>query len=459
MTQLSNILFDFILPFLLAMGLLVVVHEFGHYLAARWCAVKVLRFSIGFGRPVAMKKLGRDATEWAIGAFPLGGYVKMLDEREAPVAAAEAHRAFNRQPVAKRIIIVVAGPLANFLLAIAAYWALYVAGVPGVRAVVAEPLQATAAAAAGIGAEEEVLSVDGRPVASWERFSWAMLEHAVERGKVSLQTRDAAGQSHARELDLTSLGEQDMEGDFLGKLGLVPMALAAPPVIGEVVKGGAGEKAGLQADDRVLSVNGLAMPHWAAFARLIAAKAGQPLELRVQRHGAEIALEVIPEKVVVDGKEIGRINAKGKANDAQYERYQSKDSYGPIGAMGAAVVKTWDVSVFSLKMLGKMVTGQLSLRNLSGPITIADYAGQSVKRGSKSFLNFLALVSISLGILNLLPIPLLDGGHLMYYIAEAIKGRPVSDRFMELGQQIGMALLLALMLIAFYNDISRQLSG
>mgnify|MGYP001384173504 FL=1 len=237
------------------------------------------------------------------------------------------------------------------------------------------------------------------------------------------------------------------------------MALAAPPVIGEVVKGGAAAKGGLQAEDRVLSVNGVSLPHWPAFRQFIEKQAGQKLDVRVLRHGAEIALTVVPEKAEVEGRQVGLINARGKQNDAQYERYQTKNRYGPIDAIGAATVKTWDVTIFSLKMLGKMVTGQLSLRNLSGPITIADYAGQSVKRGGKSFLNFIALVSISLGILNLLPIPLLDGGHLMYYIAEAIKGRPVSDRFMELGQQIGMALLLALMLIAFYNDISRQLSG
>jgi regulator of sigma E protease len=459
MTQLSTVLFDFILPFLLAMGVLVVIHEFGHYLVARWCGVKVLRFSIGFGRALAAKRLGKDQTEWAIGIFPLGGYVKMLDEREEPVAAAEVHRAFNRQSVAKRIAIVLAGPVANFLLAIVAYWGLHLAGVPGVKAVVAQPVQASAAAAAGIGADEEILSVAGQPVATWERFSWAMLERAVERGVVTLQTRDAAGQSHTRELNLSAVGAEDLEGDFLSKLGLVPMALAAPPVIGEIVKGGAAEKAGLQAQDRVLSVNGVPVPHWPAFAQSISKRAGQKVELRVQRHGSEIAVSVVPETVVVDGKQVGRINAKGKANDAQYERYETKYRYGPVSALGAAVVKTWDVSAFSVKMLAKMVTGQLSLRNLSGPITIADYAGQSVKRGGKSFFNFIALVSISLGILNLLPIPLLDGGHLMYYIAEAIKGRPVSDRFMELGQQIGMALLLALMLIAFYNDISRQLSG
>jgi regulator of sigma E protease len=459
MQQLSTVLFDFILPFLLAMGVLVVIHELGHYLVARWCGVKVLRFSIGFGRPLTSKRLGKDGTEWAVGAFPLGGYVKMLDEREGPVAEAEAHRAFNRQTVGKRIAIVLAGPLANFLLAIVAYWGLYLVGVPGLRAVVAQPMQGTAAAVAGVGDEEEILSVDGRAVPGWERFTWALLEHAVEKGKVVLQTRDAAGQTHARELDLSAVSTEDLEGDVASKLGLVPMAIATAPVLDEVVNGGAADKAGLQAQDRVLSVNGVAMPHWPAFSQWVARHPGQKLDLIVRRHGAQIALSVVPDTVEVEGKQVGRINVKSKPSETQYERYVSKFHYGPLSAMSAAIAKTWDVTAFSLKMLGKMVTGQLSLRNLSGPITIADYAGQSVKRGSKSFFNFIALVSISLGILNLLPIPLLDGGHLMYYIAEAIKGRPVSDRFMELGQQIGMALLLALMLIAFYNDISRQLSG
>jgi regulator of sigma E protease len=459
MEHISTLLFNFVLPFILAMGVLVTVHEFGHYLVARWAGVKVLRFSVGFGRAIYQKRLGPDQTEWAIGAFPLGGYVKMLDEREDPVPAAEAHRAFNRQSVGKRILIVLAGPVANFLLAIAAYWALHLAGVAGMQAVLAQPVPSSAAAAAGFQADERILSVNGNAVDSWERFSWEMLERAVDRGTVQLATRDAAGHEHVREIDLKAVETQDLEGDFLSKLGLVPMARAAPPVIGEVVPGGAGDKAGLRVDDRVLSIDAVPIPHWSAFAQSVAKRPGERVVLEVQRGGERIALDVKLDVVSEGGKSVGRVKAAPKIDEAHFERYTTKLHYGPIGAIGAAVQKTWDVSVFSLKMLGKMITGALSWKNLSGPITIADYAGQSVKAGGKSFLNFIALVSISLGILNLLPIPLLDGGHLMYYIAEAIKGRPVSERFMEIGQQVGMALLLALMLLAFYNDIARQLSG
>lgn len=449
-----------VLAFVVALGCLIVVHEFGHYLAARAAGVKVLRFSVGFGRALWTRRLGRDGTEWAIAAFPLGGYVKMLDEREGAVAPEERERAFNRQPVARRIAVVCAGPAANFVLAIALYWYLFVTGVPGLKALLGAPLPGTPAHAAGLAAGDTVIAVDGRAVPSWQDLRWIVLQRALERRAVRIEVRGADGELRRHTLDLARLTAADLDGDFLRTLGLVRQAPRLKPVIGEVIAGGAAERAGLRPGDVIAAVDGRPIERWDELVRAVHASPGRPLVLEVRRAGAgRRAVTIVPEPVLEGGARIGRIGAAARLERAELEAMTVEVRYGPLESLGRALAKTWETSLFSLKMLGKMVVGEVSLRNLSGPITIADYAGQSAQSGLAAYLLFLALISISLGVLNLMPIPVLDGGHLMYYIVEVVKGSPVSDRAIEIGQHVGIAVLFALMAFALYNDIFRLIGG
>lgn len=446
--------------FLLALGCLIVVHELGHYGVARWCGVKVLRFSVGFGRPLWRRVSGRDGTEWVISAFPLGGYVKMLDEREGEVAPREVHRAFNRQSVGKRFAIVAAGPVANFLLAIVLYWVLFMHGIPGVKPMVGEVMQGTPAAAAGFARGETILRIGDEAAATWQDARWLLLQHAVQKERVAIEVRAADGATRVRELDLSGLSPADIEGDFVRVLGFSRYQPPLKPVIGSVVSGSPADRAGLKTGDQVVAVNRKPVSLWDELVRDIRANPGKAVELRVRRpDGTEQAFSVRPDEAADNGEKIGRIGAGPQVDKAAMAELMSEVRYGPLVSLGKAVYKTWDTSLFSLKMLGKMVVGDVSLRNLSGPITIADYAGQSAQSGWVSYCLFLALISISLGVLNLLPVPLLDGGHLMYYTFEFFKGSPVSDRAMEVGQQVGMALLVMLMAFALYNDINRLISG
>jgi regulator of sigma E protease len=447
-----------LIAFVVALGCLIVVPEFGHYAVARACGVKVLRFSVGFGTPVWARRLGRDATEWVIAAFPLGGYVKMLDEREGRVDAADLPRAFNRQPVWRRIAIVAAGPAANFLLAIVLYWGLFVHGVPGVRPVTAAPPPGTAAHALGFAAGDELVRIDGETVATWQDARWVLLKKAVQKSAATVEVRDAKGNLEWRKLDLSTLTKADLDGDFLRALGLVRMQPRLKPVIGDVASGGAAGRAGLQSGDEVVAVGSRRIEAWGEFVRIVRSHPGEPISIETRRGGAsQPPIVVTPEIVVEEGKKIGRIGAAPRVDRSDLASIMVEVSYGPGESLVRALYKTWDTSVFSLKMLGKMIVGDISLKNLSGPITIADYAGQSAQSGAAAYLLFLALISISLGVLNLLPIPLLDGGHLMYYTIEIFKGRPLSERAMEIGQHVGMALLFTLMAFALYNDITRLL--
>ncbi|MDB5863842.1 MAG: peptidase rane-associated zinc metallopeptidase [Betaproteobacteria bacterium] len=448
-----------ILAFLVTLGVLIIIHELGHYFVARLCNVKVLRFSVGFGKPLWSRKHGPDATEWAVAAFPLGGYVKMLDEREGPVDPADAHRAFNRQTVARRFAIVLAGPVANFLLAIFLYWILFMHGVPGMKPVLGTVPAQTAAAAAGFRSGDTLTRIGEETVPTWQDARWLLLQHAVRKDRVPVTVRSAAGDVRLHELDLSGLSASDLDSDFLRSLGLSRYNPPLAPVIGNVVSGDPAERAGLKVDDEIVSVDNQPVRAWEDVVAAIRARPGQQLNMEVRRGGANSVLQVTPKAYTENEKPVGRIGAGPKIDSKAFAELMTEVSYGPLESMSKALYKTWDTSVFSLKMLGKMIVGEVSLKNLSGPITIADYAGQSAQMGGVSFFLFLALISISLGVLNLLPIPLLDGGHLMYYVFEIFKGSPVSDKAIEIGQHLGMALLFVLMAFALYNDINRLISG
>ncbi|HEX7054141.1 MAG TPA: RIP metalloprotease RseP [Burkholderiales bacterium] len=448
-----------VIAFVVALGVLIVVHEFGHYLVARLCGVKVLRFSVGFGRPLLLRRIGADRTEWVIAAVPFGGYVKMLDEREGPVAPAEAGRAFNRQSVWRRFAIVLAGPLFNFLFAIAVYAGLYMYGLPEARPVIAAPPAGSVAAAAGLKAGMTVRAIDGEPIATWQELRWQLLQSALEGRTVRLETLDERGHIDEATLELSGFAGSDAEVDLLERAGLRLYRPPLPPVLGQVIAGSPAERAGLAPGDRIVAAGGKPIDDWQALVDAVRAHPGRALELQVERDGARRTVAVVPEAVSAGETRFGRIGAGPAQPPGYFDRMLVRVQYGPLHSLARATAKTGDIAVFSLKMLGRMLLGEVSWRHLSGPVTIADFAGQSAQMGWISYLTFLALISISLGVLNLLPIPLLDGGHLMYYGIEIIKGRPVSERFMELGQRVGLALLLVMMAFAFYNDLNRLLTG
>jgi regulator of sigma E protease len=448
-----------IVAFIVALGVLIVVHEYGHYIVARLCGVKVLRFSVGFGRALATRRLGADQTEWVIAAIPFGGYVKMLDEREGPVAPAELGRAFNRQTVWKRFAIVLAGPLFNFAFAVLVYAGLFMYGLPEARPILGAPAPNTLAAAAGVHAGDTVRAIDGESISTWQELRWRVLQAALQREPVKLETIDERGHIAVATLDLRGFPSADVEADVLERTGLRLYRPALAPILGQIVPGGAAERAGLASGDRILRVDAQAIDTWETFVNAVRAHPGTPMALTVERSGASRSVEVTPDAVSANNTRIGRIGAGPQQPEGYAEKLLVRVQYGPLASLGRASAKTWDISAFSLKMLGKMLIGEVSWRHLSGPVTIADYAGQSASLGWVSYLTFLALISISLGVLNLLPIPLLDGGHLMYYAIEIAKGRPVSERFMELGQRVGLALLLVMMAFAFYNDLNRLITG
>jgi regulator of sigma E protease len=448
-----------LLAFLFALGLLIFVHELGHYLVAKWCGVKVLRFSIGFGKPFVKFVVGPDRTEWSIAPIPLGGYVKMLDEREdpaSPVPAAELHRAFNRQSLAKRAAIVIAGPLANFLLAIALYAALGMYGTEEPAARLAAPAAGTPAAAAGIQAGDRVIAIDGRDIRSFTELRLRLIDAIVERRVASL-TVERSGSPVSLPLDASGLSAGEIEKDFVRTLGLD--LAGGSVVVGSVLPDGSAARAGLLAGDEVLAVDGRPVSRASELISVLREGAGRDIALDTRRGVVEQRIVVVPQAQVSDrpedqGKTVGRI---GAALQSKVEMVRIE--HGLLSALVHGAKQTWDMSWFSLRMLGKMLTGDLSWRNLSGPVAIADFAGQSAKIGALAYISFLALISVSLGVLNLLPVPVLDGGHLVYYGLEAIKGRPLSDRFMQLSQRVGLVAIVGLMVVALFNDLSRLLGG
>jgi regulator of sigma E protease len=450
-----NGLFLSVAAFIVAIGVLVTVHEYGHFWVARRLGVKVLRFSIGFGKPLWKRTFGRDETELVIAALPLGGYVKMLDEREGEVAAAEISRAFNRQPVQTRIAVVVAGPAFNFLFAIIAYWAMFVSGVPGLKPVVGEVTPASHAAEAGILAGDEILAVEGEPTPTWEATVLALLEAGLDDlDTVSLTIRDSSGQERHLQAHFETPDELLKKGGVLGNFGLSPWQ--PPALIESLVEDGAGERAGLLPGDQVVHADDVAINNWGQWVDFVRERPGQDIAVQVVRGGERVSLTVRPDSKTENGREIGRIGAYVRLpSDEQRATMRVVVRHGPLKAIPEALKRTWEVTTLTLRTLWKMVSGRASIENLSGPITIAQYAGQSAAIGLATFLGFLGIVSVSLGVLNLLPVPVLDGGHLLFYLVEVVKGSPVTDAVQLVGQKIGIVLLLALMTLAFYNDLIR----
>lgn len=437
-----------LLAFAVALGILITFHELGHYWAARLCGVRVLRFSVGFGK-VLLRRVDRHGTEWAVSAIPLGGYVKMQDDPPPGAPAAEAARAFNPQPMGKRILIVAAGPVFNLILAVFLYAGLNLAGVEEPAAFLARPAAGTAAAHAGLEGGDRILSIDGEPVVSWNDARWQLMDHISSGGRVQIGVRSPQGATHERELTLGESSLDPAQGDPLALAGL---RLQEPrPVVRGVVAGSAGEQAGLRAGDVILAVDGQPAGDVSSVVQAVQRQAGRAVPLLVRRDGADVTLTVTPRaERIENGETVGRIGVQ-LGGDIPMVTVR----YGPMDSLWQGVTRTADTAWFSLRMLGRMVTGAVSWRNISGPVTIADYAGQTARVGLAAYIAYLALISISLGVLNLLPIPMLDGGHLLYYLIEIVRGSPPPSRWLDIGQRAGLGLLAGLMGLALFNDFAR----
>jgi regulator of sigma E protease len=459
-----------LLAFVFTLGLLITIHEYGHFIVARMFNVKVLRFSIGFGNPIWQTQFGQDKTELVIAAIPLGGYVKMLDEREieedkkngnavSALSESELQRAFNRLPVLKRMAVVVAGPVANLLLAIFLYWILLIAGTMAIKPIVGVVPKDSIAASAGFKENDLIQSVNGKIVKTWQDVRWEIMNLATEKSTISVQVTN---QQYGNELLLLNAKNIDFENtkiDLMDQFGLVAKQPEVPAKIGEIVNHSAAERAGLKSGDIITAINQQTINTWEEFVLQIKSHPNQPMNLRVMRNQININLTITPDAIDENGKKIGRIGAGVQVDQEILNEYLIEVQETPFSALQKACQKTWETSIFSLKMLGKMLIGEVSWKMMSGPVTIASYAGQSAHMGIKIFIGFLALMSISIGVLNLLPIPVLDGGHLMYYMVEFFTGRPVSESVLVLGQKVGVFLIGSMTVLALFNDISRVILG
>ncbi|AVI61398.1 RIP metalloprotease RseP [Halomonas sp. GFAJ-1] len=444
-----------ILAVIVVLGLLVTFHEFGHFWVARRCGVKVLRFSVGFGKPL-WSTVDRHGTEFAVAAIPLGGYVKMLDEREAPVPDEQLDQAFNRKNVWQRIAIVAAGPLANFLLAIVAYWALFVAGTTTVMPIVGEVEPDSPAAEAGLAHGSEITAIQGDAMRSWEEINLKLVSIIGFSGEVTVEALpEGSNTPRVYQLPVNNYLVRQDPPQPLQSLGITPWRPDLPAVLGQVVDGQAAAQAGLQPGDRILSLNGEAVSDWMQFVAMIRDSAGQTLDVSYQRGEEQGTLSLTPGSNTVEGgREIGYIGA-GVQQVSWPDELQREIRYGPVEAVGQALSRTGEMTLLTVDAIRKMLVGLISPSNLSGPITIAQISGDSARAGMEAFVGFLAYLSISLAVLNLLPIPVLDGGHLLYYFIEVVRGRPVSEQTQAVGLRIGLAMVGTLMLMALYFDLMR----
>ncbi|KAA0945037.1 MULTISPECIES: sigma E protease regulator RseP [unclassified Pseudomonas] len=439
---------------LVALGVLVTFHEFGHFWVARRCGVKVLRFSVGFGMPL-LRWHDRQGTEFVIAAIPLGGYVKMLDEREGEVPADQLDQSFNRKTVRQRIAIVAAGPIANFLLAMVFFWVLAMLGSQQVRPVIGAVEAGSIAAKAGLIAGQEIVAIDGEPTTGWGAVNLQLVRRLGESGTVKLVVREQDSTAETpRELALDNWLKGADEPDPINSLGIRPWRPSLPPVLAELDPKGPAQAAGLKTGDRLLALDGQALGDWQQVVDLVRVRPDTKIVLKVERDGAQID---VPVTLAVRGeaKAAGGYLGAGVKGVEWPPSMVREISFGPLAAIGEGARRTWTMSVLTLDSLKKMLFGELSVKNLSGPITIAKVAGASAQSGMADFLNFLAYLSISLGVLNLLPIPVLDGGHLLFYLVEWVRGRPLSDRVQGWGIQIGISLVVGVMLLALVNDLGR----
>ena len=446
-----------LLAFLVALAVLIAVHEWGHFWVARRLGVKVLRFSVGFGRSV-WQRTGADGTEYRLALIPLGGYVKMLDEREGTVAPAELGRAFNRQSVGVRAAIVSAGPIANLLLAIALYWLVLCLGVPGLRTLVDAPAPNTPAARAGLQMGDEILSVNDASTPTWEQLGLRLVQAALDDAPLAFEVRRADGTRQALVLDADLSQALEDPARLHESLGLAPYRPPLPALLGQLQADGPAVQAGLRSGDRVVRMDGSPVADWADWVGQVRSRPDQAVPIEVSRRGEMLRLDLRIGAREQDGVRIGFVGASPEVPQQLQDSLRAEYRYAPLAALPMAVERTWQMSVMTVRMLARMATGRLGLENLSGPVNIAQYAGYSAQIGLVSYLGFLAVISISLGVLNLLPIPVLDGGHLAFYLAEWVRGRPLSERVQHWGQQAGILALALMMGLAFYNDFMRLLA-